>query len=192
MFSFASTPKPSPIEDWVGHQTEEIPKNGRLLEVNEKPIHYPPNLIMVMDDKGRKLIVVPLSEQLSLTRQAHMTLIHQKGQRVFHDLAQKYFWTNMEADIINTCKTCKECLANQVQRKRLTAEFAQATEDNMPMPRMAYGIDFYGHNDGEILVALDLCTREVLLWFLPSRKQDLVAKSLLSGLIFQKGVPLLF
>ena len=192
MFSFASTPKPSPIEDWVGHQTEEIPKNGRLLEVNEKPIHYPPNLIMVMDDKGRKLIVVPLSEQLSLTRQAHMTLIHQKGQRVFHDLAQKYFWTNMEVDIINTCKTCKECLANQVQRKRLTAEFVQATEDNMPMPRMAYGIDFYGHNDGEILVALDLCTREVLLWFLPSRKQDLVAKSLLSGLIFQKGVPLLF
>jgi hypothetical protein len=90
------------------------------------------------------------------------------------------------------CKTCKECLANQVQRKRLTAEFAQVTEDNMPMPRMAYGIDFYGHNDGEILVALDLCTREVLLWFLPSRKQDLVAKSLLSGLIFQKGVPLLF
>ena len=62
----------------------------------------------------------------------------------------------------------------------------------MPLPRQCYGIDFYGHQNGEILVALDLCTREVLLWFLPSRKQDLVAKALLSGLIFQKGVPLLF
>jgi hypothetical protein len=104
MFSFASSPKPSPIENWVGHQTEEIPKDGRLLEVNEKPKHFPPNLIMVMDNKRRKLIVVPLSEQLALTRQAHMTLIHQKGQRVFHDLAQKYFWTNMEKDTIQTCK----------------------------------------------------------------------------------------
>ena len=192
MISFASSPKPSPIKNWVGHQTEEIPKDGRLLEVNKKPIHLPPNLIMVMDDKRRKLINVPLSEQLPLTRQAHMTLIHQKGARVFHDLAQKYFWTNMEKDIIEICKTCKECLTNQVQRKRLTAEFIQATEDNMPMPRMAHGIGFYGHNDGEILVALDLCTREALLWFSPSRKQDLVAESLLSGLTFQKEVPFLF
>ena len=60
------------------------------------------------------------------------------------------------------------------------------------MPRQAYGIDFYGHMKGEILVAIDLCTREVLLWFLPSRKQDGVAKALLTGLIFQKGVPLTF
>ena len=59
------------------------------------------------------------------------------------------------------------------------------------MPRQAYGIDFYGHANGEILVAIDLCTREVSLWFLQDRKQDKVAKSLLSGLIFQKGVPLL-
>ena len=192
MFSFAKTLKPSPIETWVGHQTEDIPIGGRLLEMDEKPIHLPPKLVMVMDNKGRKLIIVPLKEQLPLTRQAHTTLLHQKGARVFHDLSQKYFWKNMEKDIICICKTCKECLANQVRRKRLTAEFTQANENNMPMPRMAYGIDFYGHNDGEILVALDLCTREVLLWFLPSRKQDLVAKSLLSGLIFQKGVPLLF
>ncbi len=42
------------------------------------------------------------------------------------------------------------------------------------------------------MVAIDLCKREVSLWFLQDRKQDKVAKSLLSGLIFQKGVPLLF
>ena len=154
MFSFASAPKPSPIENWVGHQTEDIPIGGRLLEVNEKPIHYPPNLIMVMDNKKRKRVNVPLSQQLPLTRQAHTTLLHQKGARVFHDLAQKYFWRNMEKDIMDICKTCKECLANQVQRKRLTAEFVQATEDNMPMPRMAYGIDFYGH----------FCRRESAIW----------------------------
>jgi hypothetical protein len=50
-------------------------------------------------------------------------------------------------------------------------------------------MDFYGHAKGEISVAIDLCTREVSLRFLT----DLVARrALLSGLIFQKGVPLLF
>ena len=60
------------------------------------------------------------------------------------------------------------------------------------MPRQAYGIDFYGHEHGEILVAVDLCTRETTLWFLANRKQDNVARALLTGLILQKGVPLSF
>ncbi len=42
------------------------------------------------------------------------------------------------------------------------------------------------------MVTLDLFTREVSLWFLPDRKMEVVAKALLSGIIFQKGVPLLF
>ena len=60
------------------------------------------------------------------------------------------------------------------------------------MPRQAYGIDFYGHEQGEILVAVDLCTREAILWFLPNRKQENVARALLTGLVLQKGVPLSF
>ena len=42
------------------------------------------------------------------------------------------------------------------------------------------------------MVTLDLFTREVSLWFLPDRKMEGEAKALLSGIIFQKGVPLLF
>ena len=45
---------------------------------------------------------------------------------------------------------------------------------------------------GEILVAIDLCTREVSLWFLPDRKMEGVAKALLSGIIFQRRVSLIF
>ena len=60
------------------------------------------------------------------------------------------------------------------------------------MPRQAYGIDFYGHEQGEILVAVDLCTRETTLWFLANRKQENVARALLTGLVLQKGVPLSF
>jgi hypothetical protein len=60
------------------------------------------------------------------------------------------------------------------------------------IPRQAYGIDFYGYKKDEILVAIDLCTREVTLWFLVNTKMEGVARSLLFGLIFQKGVPLIF
>ena len=41
-------------------------------------------------------------------------------------------------------------------------------------------IDFYGHTHDDVLVTL------------PDRKMEGVAKALLSGIIFQKGVPLLF
>ncbi len=68
----------------------------------------------------------------------------------------------------------------------------QADKEDLSLPRQAYGIDFYGHTHGEILVAIDLCTREVSLWFLPDRKMEGVAKALLSGIIFQRGVPLIF
>ncbi len=50
----------------------------------------------------------------------------------------------------------------------------------------------HGHAKGEILVAIDLVTREVCLWLLPNRKQENVSRALLSGLVFVKGVPLGF
>ncbi len=70
--------------------------------------------------------------------------------------------------------------------------FAEADANQLPLPRQKYGIDFHGHVKGEILVAIDLMTREVCLWFLTNRKQESVYEALLSGLVFVKGVPLEF
>ncbi len=79
-----------------------------------------------------------------------------------------------------------------MHRQNLSATFKQADEKDLPLPRQAYGIDFYGHEKGENFVAVDLCTREATLWFLPNRKQENVARALMTGLIFQKGVALIF
>ena len=87
---------------------------------------------------------------------------------------------------------CKVCQIAQIQRQNLSSVFRQAAEKDMPLPRQAYGIDFYGHEKGEILAAVDLCTRETTLWFLPNRKHEHVARALMTGLILQKGVPLTF
>ena len=51
---------------------------------------------------------------------------------------------------------------------------------SMLLPRQQYGIDYYGHANGNILVAIDLCTREVILWFTKSRSQDVIARCLLT------------
>ncbi len=40
------------------------------------------------------------------------------------------------------------------------------------LPRERYGIDFYGLQDGEILVIADLFSRETFLEYLPNRQQD--------------------
>ena len=43
---------------------------------------------------------------------------------------------------------------SKIRRQNLSAEFEQAEKDDIPLPRQAYGIDFYGHAKGEILVAI--------------------------------------
>ena len=51
-------------------------------------------------------------------------------------------------------------------------------------------MDFYGLVKGEILVIVDLFTRETILQWLPSRKQEQVAQTILRRVIFERGVPL--
>jgi len=122
----------------------------------------------------------------------HETMLHLKGNRVLHELSRSYFWPNMAEEIKLICSACKVCQQALVRRQNLSATFRQAEEKDLPLPRQAYGVDFYGHEKGEILVAVDLCTRETTLWFLPNRKQENVARALMTGLILQKGVPLTF
>jgi hypothetical protein len=119
-------------------------------------------------------------------------MLHLKGNRVHHELSRSYFWPHMAEEIKLLCSACNVCQQALVQRQNLSATFKQADEKDLPLPRQAYGIDFYGHEKGEILVAVDLCTREATLWFLPNRKQENVARALMTGLILQKGVPLTF
>ncbi len=97
-------------------------------------------------------------------------MLHVKGPRVLHELSRSYFWQHMAEEIKQICTACGVCKISQVQRQNLSSEFRQAEQKDMPLPRQAYGIDFYGHEKGEILVAIDLRTREATLWFLQNRK----------------------
>jgi hypothetical protein len=188
LFSFANSPKSDPLEDWVGDQDFKVPLTFELLE--DSNADYPKGLLVYTTNKGKTVIPVPLTQRHRVILQEHQTLLHVSYARVAHSLSQKYFWPDMNRVIKSTVKACRECHLAFTRRKILAQTFSTPTRQLFP--RQAYGIDFYGHHDGEILVAIDLCTREVTLWFLKSRKQDLVCRALLSNLIFQKGVPLTF
>jgi hypothetical protein len=182
-----------PIERWAALQdnSEDLPSNMVQVPKEELKPCLPTDLIVLRDKSERQRILVPRCQRIALTMAKHETMLHVKGNCVHHELSRSYFWPNMSEQIkaLYDCIVCKQA---SIQPKNFSATFRQADHKDMPLPRQAYGIDFCGHEKGEILVAFDLCTREGSLWFLPNRKQENVARALLTGLILQKGVPLIF
>ena len=57
------------------------------------------------------------------------------------------------------------------------------------LPRQGYGMGFYGVLKGEILVIVDLATRETILRFLTDQKQEKVAKVVMNAIGYDRGVP---
>ncbi len=189
----STTLPPKPINLWPALQNpEDIPNDMPRVPPDEIRENLPKGLIVLRDDKARHRILVPACQRVALTKTEHEAMIHVKGNRVHHELSRLNYWPQMKTQILDICSACSTCQRSQVRRQNLSAEFQQADIKDLPMPRQRYDIDFYGHEQGEILVAIDLCTREATLWFLANRKQDSVARALLSGLILQKGVPLSF
>ena len=188
--SFSSSPLPDPITKWIGKQsTVVVPTEYTVVA---RAPGKPAGLLHVKDDQGRMRIIVPAEQVERLVKQEHQVLLHVGANRIWHSLSRNYYWPKMKDDIIKFCTGCPDCQKARVRRQTLHQELKQASANKLPLPRQQYGIDFYGHAQGEILVAIDLCTREVLLWFLKDRKQDTVARALLTGLIFKKGVPMTF
>jgi hypothetical protein len=60
------------------------------------------------------------------------------------------------------------------------------------MPRQHYGLDFYGVHKGEILVIIDLFSREVIIEHVSSRSQLHVATVLFKHVILSRGVLISF
>ncbi len=144
---------PDLIETWPGKQLEEdIPKGTTRIPQENLKQGLPTNLIVVKDEKGREKILVPRCQRVRLVITEHETMLHVEGARVHYELARKYIWPNMVREIKIICKAYETCEKGKVRRQNLSTEFEQADKDDIPLPRQAYGIDFYGHAKGEILV----------------------------------------
>ena len=151
---------------------------------------YPEGLLAVPNAEGQPRIIVPPSEVKALILQTHEDIHHQNHLKVLHVLKATYYWPNMAKDIEQWCTSCNTCATATVRRKHLKTKFDLISPQATMGPRQHYGIDFYGVDQGEILVAVDLFTRETILLYLRNRNQDGVAKTIIKNIIFQRGVPL--
>jgi hypothetical protein len=95
----------------------------------------------------------------------------------------------MDSDIESICKSCSICHAAKVRRQKLQADFDAQAPQAYAKPRQHYGIDFYGVQGVEILAIVDLFTRETILEWLSSRKQEIVVDMIMRRTVFERGVP---
>ncbi len=80
---------PDPIETWPNKQLEEdIPKGTYRVPKENLKQGFPPNLIVVKDEKGRERILVPRCQRVRLVTKDHETMLHVEGARVHYELAR--------------------------------------------------------------------------------------------------------
>jgi hypothetical protein len=119
----------------------------------------------------------------------HEDIHHQSSIKVLYVLKALYYWPGMSAQVEKLCTACQTCLTASVRRRHLKTKFDAHAPQSTAMPRQDYGIDFYGVYKGEIMVIVDLFTRETILTHLNNRTQDGIALTILKHIIFQRGVP---
>ncbi len=183
----------SPLSSWISKQLlgQKIPKrhldkDGKLMTMEG----YPHGLLAIPSDgyAGQR-IVVPLDEQKGLIKSTHAEIHHQGHTKVHHVLYPLYHWPGMDATIEAVCTACARCIRANWRRKKLNLDFNPASQKELLLPRQRYGIDFYGVHNGEILVMVDLFSRETMLEFLPDRKMERVCQAIMKRIIFSRGVP---
>jgi hypothetical protein len=108
---------------------------------------------------------------------------------VHHVFYPLYYWPGMGATIEAVCTACARCIRATRRRRKLNLVFNPSSQKELLLPRQRYGIDFYGVHNGEILVMVDLFSRETMLKFLPDRKMERVCQTIMKRIIFSRGVP---
>ena len=183
----------APITSWIGKQltNQSIPKSlkRQIVTSHEK---YPDGVMAVppVKEGGTPRIIVPIDVQRDLVLQAHLDIHHQNHSKVYKLLSPLYYWPSITKDVEDICKACEHCLSGKMRREKLQSLFDMNAPLVKAAPRQHYGIDFYGLMTGEILIMVDLFTREVFLQWLPSREQEKVVRTILRRIVFERGVPL--
>ena len=186
-----------PTEQWVGIQKEQH-------KLPTKYEHEPPKGELVKGIPGRPAellgipnhlgvqprIIVPKRFCEALTMHTHEDIHHQNHQKVTHLLKPLYYWPGMDRDIERFISSCETCKRGTVRRRHLKMIFDPNAPSAKALPRQHYGLDFYGVHKGEVLVIIDLFSREVILEHVATRSQLNVAAVVLKHIILSRGVPM--
>ena len=147
------------------------------------------SLAIPSDGYSRQRIVVLVEEQKALIKSTHAEIHHQVHTKMHHVLYPPYYWPGMDATIKAACTACAKCIRTNRRRKKLNLDFNSASQKEWLLPRQRNGMDFYGVHNGQILVMVDLFSRETILEFLPNRKMERVCQTIIKQIVFARGVP---
>jgi hypothetical protein len=171
-----------PIKSWIGKQLKDQTISQSILgNVIKTHDNYPDGLLAIPFTKGGPpRITVPVEAQENLVKQAYLDIHHQNHRKVY----PLYWWPFMAKEIERICKACDHCQSGKMRREKIKSEFDALGPQSKAGPRQHYGMDFYGLMKGEVLVIVDLFTRETILQWIPSRKQEQFAHTILRRVIF--------
>ena len=155
---------------------------------------FPDGLMAISESNEKPRIVVPKDEVDKLIINTHNDILHQGHNKVHHILKPLFFWPRMDIRIKEVVTACETCIKAIQRRRHMKSVFDSQGPAATLLPRQGYGMDFYGvkigKTQGEILVIVDLATRETILRYLPDQTQDRVVKALLHSVFYPRGVPL--
>ena len=181
----------SPFSKWVGHQLQGQTLSKDMMDnVTSSMEGHPGGLQAIKSSTGGPpRVIVPLKDQPRLVNEVHVEIHHQGHKKVHHIIQPLFYWPGMDESIKSICAACDVCARATKRRKTLQSDFNAASSSSKLLPKEGYGIDFYGIQGGEILVIVDLFTREATFTYLKDRKQEKVLSTILRKIIFDKGVP---
>ena len=189
----------APMEQWIGVQLDHVKMPAKFMreppegELIKNIPGRPAELLGIPNHLGTQpRIIVPKNICEALTMHTHEDIHHQNHQKVTHILKPLYYWPGMDRDVERFISECETCRRGTVRRRHLKMIFDADATLAKALPRQNYGLDFYGILKGELLVIVDLFTREVIIEHVPSRSQLHVASVLLKHVILSRGVPLSF
>jgi hypothetical protein len=95
-----------------------------LNNIIETHDNYPDGLLAIPSNKGGPpRLIVPVSAQENLIKQAHLDIHHQSHRKVHSILYPLYWWPRMDRDIERVCKSCTHCQSGKMRREKIKSEF---------------------------------------------------------------------
>jgi hypothetical protein len=113
--------KVEPIESWIGKQLENQDISPPILNnIIETHDNYPDGLLAIPSNKGGPpRLIVPVTAQENLMKQAHLDIHHQSHRKVHNILYPLYWWPRMDRDIERVCKSCTHCQSGNMRREKI-------------------------------------------------------------------------
>ncbi len=136
--------KIEPIKSWIGKQLENQDISPTVLNIIiETHDNYPNGLLAIPSNKGSPpRLIVPVTAQENLIKQAHLDIHHQSHRKKHNILYPLYWWPRMNRDIERVCKACAHCQSCKMRREKIKSEFDALESQSKagPPPALWHGL----------------------------------------------------